>query len=159
MRTLPWLTANWLNSYIVWINMTNLGHIICNKFYFNWAISHLLIGWEPWLIRVQTIEMARLLCNLLYFWQIFFAFASWIIVGFEMILWNTGSILHVSCLGLLQTDTTHALYYELSDVRTYMKNKFYNNRVIFLADWSRAMVNKIPLWKWNDGDIICFLFL
>ena len=61
MHTLPWLTANWLNSYIVWINMTNLGHIICNKFYFNWAISHLLIGWEPWLIRVQTIEMARLL--------------------------------------------------------------------------------------------------
>ena len=52
-----------------------------------------------------------------------FAFASWIIVEFEIILRNTEDLLYVSCLGLLQTDTTHALYHELSDVRTYVFNR------------------------------------
>ena len=55
--------------------------------------------------------------------QIFFAFASWIIVEFEIILRNTEDLLYVSCLSLLQSDTTHALYHELSDVRTYVFNR------------------------------------
>ena len=52
-----------------------------------------------------------------------FAFASWIIVEFEIILRNTEDLLYVSCLGLLQTDTTYALYHELSDGRTYVFNR------------------------------------
>ena len=71
--------------------------------------------------------------------KISFAFASWIIVEFEIILWNTEDLLYVSCLGLLQTDTTHALYHELSDVRTYVFNRTGRQKLsmarVFIRHW------------------------